>query len=472
MRILTINIFLFLCLLISISCHTQKKSFTPENKVVETKKWSKVNGEVKYSDWVKCNATTIDQLPGFKSEKEAEFSRFGGDLATKENSTGYYYTKKIGSKWWIIDPDGYGCWNVAMNGVRPGNSERNESALISRYTTPEKWILKTEKDLLEMGFNGAGCWSDTRLIQYANKENAQSLSYTLISNFYANYSRQRKKIKTDDISFAVFDPAFLASCEEQAQKLSETSSDPNLFGHFSDNELPFNEKILDEYLACKDESDPNHQAALSWLKSLGISQNQLTNDNRQAFLGFVAEKYFSIASEAIRKFDPNHLYLGSRLHGKPKHTESIVKAAGKYCDIISINYYGQWEPAQKHFDQWKSWADKPVLITEFYTKGDDSGMANNSGAGWRVKTQDDRGIFYENFCLKLLRMDNCVGWNWFRYMDNDPTDETADPSNNDSNKGIVNNLYEYYTPLINHMQRLNLNRYRLIRYFKKNEING
>jgi hypothetical protein len=119
----------------------------------------------------------------------------------------------------------------------------------------------------------------------------------------------------------------------------------------------------------------------------------------------------------------------------------------------------------KHFKEWQKWADKPVIITEFYIKGDDSGLPNISGAGWRVKTQEERGIFYENFCLKLLQMKNCVGWHWFRYMDNDPTDTTADESNNDSNKGIVNNFYEYYQPLTHQMMELNSNRYSLIRYF-------
>jgi len=452
------------------SCVSHKKAEIVENTVVDARKWSKVEGNVKYSDWVKYNATTLDLLPDFKSAEKEEFSRYGGDLSAKTEAKGFFYTKKIGEKWWIIDPDGYACLNVAVNGVRPGNSERNEKALVSKYGNAEKWILQTEHDLMEMGFNGSGCWSDTKSIQYANMDANGSLSYTLISNFFTNYSKQRNKIKKDEISFAVFDPEFEASCNEQAMKLAETNNDPNLLGHFSDNELPFSEKILDEYLGCTDINDPNYKIANSWLNSMGISKTQITKATHEAFQGYVAEKYYSIVSGAIEKYDPNHLYLGSRLHGRPKHTEAIVKAAGKFCDIISINYYGQWEPLQKHFDQWKLWADKPVLITEFYTKGDDSGLANNSGAGWRVKTQNDRGIFYENFCIKLIQMNNCVGWHWFRYMDNDPTDETADPSNNDSNKGIVNNLYEYYTPLINHMQRLNMNRYRLIKYFRKNDI--
>ena len=33
----------------------------------------------------------------------------------------------------------------------------------------------------------------------------------------------------------------------------------------------------------------------------------------------------------------------------------------------------------------------------------------------------------------------CVGFDWFKYWDNGPTHEGADPSNRDSNKGMYSN---------------------------------
>ena len=114
---------------------------------------------------------------------------------------------------------------------------------------------------------------------------------------------------------------------------------------------------------------------------------------------------------------------------------------------------------------WSSWSDKPFFITEYYTKAEDAGMTNQSGAGWLVKTQSDRGIHYQNFCMELLRAKNCVGWHWFRYQDNDPTDTSADPSNSDSNKGIVNTLYEVYEKLADKMKQLNDNKYSLTAFF-------
>ena len=82
---------------------------------------------------------------------------------------------------------------------------------------------------------------------------------------------------------------------------------------------------------------------------------------------------------------------------------------------------------------WAGQTGKPVLITEWYAKGADSGMANTGGAGWLVRTQQERGIFYQHFALGLLQSRDCVGWHWFRYADNDPNDKTVDPSNRSRN---------------------------------------
>jgi hypothetical protein len=82
------------------------------------------------------------------------------------------------------------------------------------------------------------------------------------------------------------------------------------------------------------------------------------------------------------------------------------------------------------------------------------------GGGFR-----DGGMFYQNFTLALLESKMCVGWHWFRYMDNDPDDKKVDPSNRDSNKGILNSRYAPYEPLLQAMNELNVRAYSLVDYF-------
>ncbi|MFH0908118.1 MAG: agarase, partial [bacterium] len=134
---------------------------------------------------------------------------------------------------------------------------------------------------------------------------------------------------------------------------------------------------------------------------------------------------------------------------------------------ISINYYDAWTPHPVSLKAWEQWAGKPLMITEFYVKGADSGLPNKSGVGWIVKTQNDRGLFYQNFTLGLLESGVCVGWHWFKYMDNDPSDRSADPSNRDSNKGIVTSRYVEYAPLLDRMAELNMQVYDLADYLDK-----
>ena len=93
-------------------------------------------------------------------------------------------------------------------------------------------------------------------------------------------------------------------------------------------------------------------------------------------------------------------------------------------------------------------------------------MGNTVGAGWIVKTQLERGYAYQHFTLGLLESKYCVGWHWFKYMDNDPT-VSAEPSNTDGNKGILMINYEPYAPLVEKMKELNLRVYNLIDYFDK-----
>ena len=83
-----------------------------------------------------------------------------------------------------------------------------------------------------------------------------------------------------------------------------------------------------------------------------------------------------------------------------------------------------------------------------------------------MATQSDRADFYENFTLKLLECNNCIGWQLFHYMDNDPNSGTSDASSINSNKGIYNNNYELYTKFTDRIAIYNKNVYKLVNYFQ------
>ena len=110
----------------------------------------------------------------------------------------------------------------------------------------------------------------------------------------------------------------------------------------------------------------------------------------------------------------------------------------------------------------RSWAGKPFVVTEFYTKGvEDSDLNNGSGAGFCVPTQKERAYAYQHFTLGLLEAKNCVGWYWFKYQDDDGTDNSGKPAN----KGIYDNHYQLFPYLSQMMREINYNVYNIIDYF-------
>jgi hypothetical protein len=228
--------------------------------------------------------------------------------------------------------------------------------------------------------------------------------------------------------------------------------------------MPFKVKSLDNFLSLPD-NDYGRKAAEQWLADKNIIREKITDADREEFMAYVGEKYFATVSNAIKKHDPNHLYIGARFYSEEKNHELFMTAAGKYLDVVSNNYYNYWTPDSTQMSNWAKWTGKPFIITEYYTKGEDSGMPNQSGAGWIVRTQKDRGLFYQNYNLALLESKNCVGWHYFKYQDNDPTAKGVDPSNIDANKGIVNNEYEIWEPMMILMKQLNEQVYSLADFF-------
>jgi hypothetical protein len=421
--------------------------------------------------WQPMNVRSLADLPPLPTDPPG--GRFGGiGPADAGRATGFFHTARIGDRWWLIDPEGRRFIHQGITSVRTIPTAAANAALMQRFGAPDAWAGKTAAFLHEHGFNGLGGWSDDATLQPARSR----LVYTKLWNFMSAYGKQRggtyqKPGHTGypgDCPF-IFDPGFPAFCAEHARQLAATKDDPWLLGHFTDNELPWTEKLLDRYLALP-ATDPGRLAADRWLRQRHgpeASAASITGQDRQDFVAHAADTYFAAVSQAIRQHDPNHLILGARFHSPAFKLTGLFQAAGRHLDVISVNYYHAWTPDQKVLNSWATAAGKPILITEWYAKGADSGLANTSGAGWLVKTQRDRGLFYQNFTLGLLESRACVGWHWFKYADNDPADPKADPSNRDSNKGVVSNRYVPYQPLLDAMKELNQRTFSLIDHFDK-----
>lgn len=423
-----------------------------------------------FREWKDYPTRTLTTLNGYHADIDKKLDSYGSLMDEQVKATGFFYVTKINNRWWSVDPDGYLFIDKGMNDINMGASDNNKAAFDQQFKNTYDWALKTTQMLRGLGFNGAGAWSAYPVLKDVDNK-TQPLAYTVMLDFMGSYGKNKGTYQQSghlgypDNAIFVFDPEFEKYCDRYARQISANKNDKNLYGYFSDNELPFYRKSLDNYLSKKDKSDAGYMAAKRWLDEHHYDQTAITDQMRNEFLGVMVDRYLSVVSKAIKKYDPNHMYIGCRLNGYEKTVKEVIQAAGKYLDLVSINYYDHWTPNTGDMRNWTAWSGKPFIITEWYVKGEDSGMGNYSGAGWVVKTQKERGLFYQNFTLGLLESGNCVGWHWFKYQDNDPTNKNVDPSNTDANKGILDNKYQMYSGLTEKMKELNQQVYNLIKFF-------
>ena len=426
-------------------------------------------------DWTMRDTCTIELLDGFQTgSKKITYNKYGGRVDRRAGPKGFFYPKKVANRWWLVDPDGNLFIHVGVCSVYQGKSQISRKSSEEMFGTPRNWAEFSTALLAKYGFNGTGGWSDEDIL----RETSHTPAYTLSWNFMGLFGKSKRLTRQEpghlgypDRCIPVFHPDFEKFCDDYAKQLSATKDDQWLIGHFSDNELPIVSDMLDRSLKL-DVNNPDIrygcEAAKNWLnkrKAKQASPKDITDTDRQAFLEYALDRYFRITTNAIRKYDPRHLCLGPRLHGRALSMPDIFRVAGKYLDVVAVNYYGAWGPDPDRMEMWSRESGRPFMITEFYAKGHDSSLPNNTGAGWLVPTQKDRGRFYQHFTIGLLESKSCVGWHWFKYRDNNPEDLSTDPSNRDSNKGIVDYQYRPYLMLLEDMRKLNNEVYALIDYF-------
>ena len=453
---------------------------------LETVKWTEADFDRKEP------TRTIDSLIGLGEysdfDKEQKFDKYGGliDNSMRQEATGFFYKAKIGDRWWVIDPLGYPCFIRAVSGVGINylSSPNHTAAAIEKYGSGEKWGLAATRQLMDdWGFNASG---NTGYLDVENRliiQGATGFVGSYGTHIGTNNSKGGNTTFAGNNTMNVFDPAFVDWCDEKAKTVEAGKDNEYYLGRTIDNELPIEINMLYNYLRLSP-ADPTYHysyaTAWTWLVNFTGKENpsdeDITEEILQIFTGFVYDRFYYLASNAIKKYDPNHMVLGSRMLVGFMNQPWVLRFAGLHLDCLTINWYGEWDIPVEDLKFVSENANIPFMNTEFYTKAMDSGLDNTRGAGWVVKTQQDRGDVYQCYTLRLLECKNLVGWHWFQYLDNDPDPKVIyttkegvkawrDQSSVDANKGIVSNTHEPYTDLVNSMAEINKNVYRLIEHF-------
>ncbi len=377
----------------------------------------------------------------------------------------------------------------------------------SQYAT-EQWVQEVINRYKELGFNTLGAWSDNGLTTFQDE-----IPYTVILGFASSVEGGFGSDNCPSVSNGfssdfpdVYDPRFKKDAYTYAQQaiMPGFMNDPWLVGYFIDNELSWfggaqliynpAHTLADDFIALPSTYAGKQYWVNTFLQQkLGYSLDMLNqlygttftrwsqllditglpDDSshpqiqldKQAFLYDIALTYFSVTNAAIKSVDPNHLNLCARFASYAP--DQVVEAASQYCDVISVNDYYALDNSLSNIvlgDPVKRWEHmlwlstifnpyygKPFMQSEFGTRAEDSGLPNLDGAGWSVKTQNDRGQFYREdinrlLSLKINGITFLAGFHWFEWSD-EPATGRFDGEN--SNYGFVNIKDELYETFFN-----------------------
>ena len=428
---------------------------------------------------------TLDAIEGYEPVKEGEIvlDEFGGCVCDKKfNATGWFHIEERDGRLWSVDPLGNPFYRIAMVLIAPGASPNQRAKMLKKYGSYENWTeLETAHLRDDLGYNSLGGWSSTELLSKAKKP----LALSHIVYFLSQYTRisGMNNSTGGNTTFVggvmpVFDPEFETFAYERAKEVVlPYANDNHVYGWMSDNELHAEYKLLDAYLL-SDKTNPwfanSYATAWTFLRTItgkeDVSVSDVTDEARRLFRGMIYNRYLKTVSKAVKTYAPNHMFLGCRFLPGCYRDEFVNRVAGKWCDVISLNYYGAWAPESDLIQNIQKWSGTPFIITEWYAKGMDactpeSKLTNETGAGFTVHTQKERGYFYHNYTLKLMECKGCTGFDWFQCWDNDPDNLGADLSNRNANKGIYDNDGNEYTELTEEMKLVNANCYKLLGFF-------
>ena len=369
-------------------------------------------------------------------------------------------------RWWAIDPLGRGMVLMGVDHVRYAGhwSQRTKRSVhheVNKRKFPDRrdWETDTLRRLKTWGFNllGAGCDQSlerrglvhTRFLSMGDSLCKDGIDEALW--ICPNEHRPCSAFPN------VFDPAFPVYCDYVARhRCAPNRDDPWLFGYFIDNELAWwgrgaRDVGLFDAVMKKPETHSAKVALRAFLRERGVT-GEPTADVKLDFLRLAAERYFGIASAAIRRYDPNHLVMGARFAGIGGAHDVVWEVAGKYCDLVTFNIYpwadidrnvvflSSGENAKRVFDAFAERYEivkRPMLVTEWSFPALDSGLPCTGGAGQRFRTQRERTAATELFAKTMLATPSILGYDYFMWVD-EPEEGISDAFPEDSNYGLIN----------------------------------
>lgn len=430
---------------------------------------------------ISLDATKYDQYGGIKS-------------LGKQASTGYFRLQAINGKWWFITPDGYpfivkgvdatSLWEAGYKTpiLKPDGTLKqifeelpDRTAYAPAYTKDaggeyvsfvvanvmkkygsdfeSKWEDITKKRLIQWGFNTFSKWTKPKSVTFPYIQSLQ------------DPSNLRRILWTYD----VFDPQSGPIIENALKaQLQYSRYSRWLIGYTYDNEAGWTTDIVKEVLTYSSSSPAKsafvdflaqkyngsltlvnqdldtNAASFDALKDIPVDIANVSAADVSEYIRLASRTYHSMIRDIIKKYDPNHLFLGTSIVPTWRTSLDWDHAAMDYVDVFSVDSYsrdGGWISRYEGYG-------KPLLNLEHSFGSSERGLSYISLATVTTSIRE-RGLAYQAFAESQAAHPLFVGSGWYSYYDQPVTGR---PDGESYNVGLVNQQDQPYTEMVNIMK--------------------
>ena len=340
-------------------------------------------------------------------------------MGTTEESETRYFTvaRNAAGAWSFIDPDGNPFVSLGVNHMDDSDLRypHNVDVWNERYGSRQKWEQGAVADLHSLNFNTIG-WT----CQYISGGWGEALDWfgdpvdlghsspwpdrdLLEANMPYVVQLRAQEIEDWNGHPAyrdVFGEDFVKYADWLARRMTSDHKDSsNLLGYFFVD--------IPGWLP--------HASGRFWPGFDGLSAAE--HDSK---LFEVAEQYYRTITEAIRRYDPNHLILGDRYNGNKGIPDVVLRAMAQYVDVLSVQYFTgksaeEYVAMVDNLRRWQQITDKPVLIADI---GNWVPTTMNPHRTSDMVTQEERGQDYANGLATIMKEPWIIGWHWCGFIEN------------------------------------------------------
>ena len=185
----------------------------------------------------------------------------------------------------------------------------------------------------------------------------------------------------------------------------------------------------------------------TWFNPIDTEQ---ADADMKSFMYDIADQWYRLHYELIRKHDPNHLILGDK-NWITWHFDYVLEALAKYVDVVSIQAYGPWAADKKVIDRIYAAPGKPI-----YNGDGTYAYVNEHQQEWGVKGDwtgakniEDVATMYKETMEGMMSTPYIIGWHHCGYLQQwDESERGDDPMNENGFLDPFENYIEEWTDVI------------------------